>query len=145
MAELLSHLNAETFDSAKMAAFIAAILINRQAVLIVVAQIIAERLYIDMQSQPVTYYCASSILFAIASGINIKLSYKIRQALFCMACLNWLAALDFKFTDGITAFYLCYPWLVNGLDVFILYCLLWKGGRSLVGNSRPFNSCFVHL
>lgn len=145
MVELLNHLNAETIDSAKMAAFIAAILINRQAVLIVIAQYAAEWLFAETQSDPVIYYCLSSALFAIAATINIKLSYNIRQALFCMACLNWLAAIDFKFTDGVTAFYLCYPWLVNGLDVFILYCLLWKGGRSLVGNSRPFNSRIVHL
>jgi len=145
MAELLSHLNAETFDLAKMAAFIAAILINRQAVLIVITQVIAEFLFKEMQSQPVIYYCASSALFAIAATANIKVSYNIRQALFCMACLNWLAAIDFKFTDGVTAFYLCYPWLVNGLDVFILYCLLWKGGRSIVGNSDSFNSRLVHL
>jgi hypothetical protein len=136
--EILSHLNAEAFDLAKMAAFIAAILINRQAVLIVVTQLLAELLFAEMKSEPVVYYCASSALFAIAATINIKLSFNIRQALICVACLNWLAAMDFKLSDGVTAFYLCYPWLINGLDVFILFCLLRRGGRSIVGISHPF-------
>jgi hypothetical protein len=159
-AELLSHLNAETFDLAKMAAFIAAILINRQAVFIVITQVIAVFMFKEMKQSPVIYYCTSSALFALAATLNVRrvctvlplsltinitLSYSIRQALFCMACINWLAALDFSFTDGVTAFYLCYPWLVNGLDVFILYCLLRKGGRSIVGISDPFNSRAVHL
>lgn len=128
VAELLSHLNAETIDSAKMAAFIAAIFINRQAVIIVGFHLIGGKLFFYGQSYGGYYFCAAACLSALNAVIFIKLSYEIRQALIFIACVTWIAALDFFMFPIVTLFYVCYPWIINGLDLFILYVLFSNGG-----------------
>ena len=133
----LAHLSAENIDQAKMAAFIAAIFINRQAVIIVLFFILSELLFHFMQSAPVSYFCSAAALYSINATVNIKLSFEIRQALICVAFINWLAAVDYFVSPNETMFYVCYPWLINGLDVFILACLLGNGGRNFVGYNRP--------
>lgn len=140
----LSHLAASDFDQIKLAAFIAAFLINRQALVIVAFHLIGEAIFNSVDSG--FYTCIFlAALYSINATVNIKLSCRIRQALICIGAINWLAALDYFVSPSETVFYLCYPWLVNGLDVFILYLLLHTGGRQSVGIVRPFNCRMVNL
>lgn len=140
----LSHLVTSDFDQVKTAAFIAAFFINRQALIVLLFHAAGLAIF-EATDSGFTASVLLAMLYSVNAAININLSYEIRQALICIACVNWLAAVDYFVSPSETMFYVCYPWLVNGLDVFILYCLLWKGGRSLVGSSRPFNSRIVHL
>lgn len=134
---MLSHLSASEIDAIKLAAFIAAFLVNRQAIVIVAFHIIGQ-LAFDSVDDGLTASCILAALYSINATVNIKLSFEIRQALICIAAINWLAAVDYFVSPNETVFYLCYPWLINGLDVFILACLLSNGGRSVVGYNRPF-------
>lgn len=142
----LSHL-ASDIDQIKLAAFIAAFLINRQAFVIVCFHLIGELIFRASDSG-FTVSIIFAALYSLNAVINIKLSYEIRQALLCIACVNWLAALDYFVSPSETLFYLCYPWIINGLDVFILYVLLSSGGwkrdrlyrsSNLTGNHRFLN------
>lgn len=141
--EIPSHL-AANLDGIKLAAFIAAFLINRQAAIIATFHIAGDVIFNTTDSG---FYCSvmMACLYSINAAINIKISYQIRQALICIGCINWLAALDFYLSPNVTSFYLCYPWLINGLDVFILYLLLCNGGLQSVGTYRPWHRRLVNL
>lgn len=120
-----------------MAAFIAAFFVNRQAFVIVAFHFIGDLLFASTDSGLIAS-CLLAALYSLNATINIKLSFEIRQALICIAFINWLAAVDYFVSPNETVFYTCYPWFINGLDVFILACLLSNGGRSAVGYNRPF-------
>ncbi len=141
--------SADTIDTLKMAAFIAAIFINRQAVVIVFFFILSELLFKYGSSLGVYYFCTAAALYSINATINIKLSYQIRQALICIGVINWLAALDYFLSPNETIFYVCYPWLINGLDVFILLILLngggWRRDRILSPSGGAGNHLFYDL
>ena len=138
-------LSVEAFQVLKTAALVAAFFINRQALIILAFTLSGEWLFSTFSHNPVLYFCLAACLYSINAAINIRILSNIRNALICIACLNWLSALDFILTETETLFYLCYPWLINGLDVFILYCLMWKGGRQSVGVVRPWNCRLANL
>lgn len=142
---LTSLLSVEIFQVLKTAALVAAFFINRQALIVLAFTLTGELLFATFSHSPVLYYCLAAALYSTNAAINIRLLSNIRNALICIACLNWLSALDFILTETETLFYLCYPWLINGLDVFILYCLIWKGGRQRVGIVRPWNRRLANL
>ena len=133
----IDQLNAETFQAMKTAAFIAAFFVNRQALIVLAFHLAGELLFIEFSHLGTYYFCMAAALYTVNATINIKLSFSIRQALICIGAINWLAALDYFLSPNETMFYVCYPWLINGLDVFILACLLGNGGRSFVGYNRP--------
>lgn len=144
MEAVANLLSVEGFQTVKTAAFLAAVFINRQAIIVVAFHLIGEAIFNAVDSG--FYTCIFlAVLYSINATINIKLSYQIRQALICIGAINWLAALDYFVSPSETVFYLCYPWLVNGLDVFILCLLLHTGGRQSVGIVRPFNCRMVNL
>lgn len=143
--EILSQLSAHEIQKIKTAAFIAAFFINRQAIIILAFHLIGEVLVVALWNYGAYYFCVAAAVYSINAAINIKLLYEIRQALICIACINWLTAFDYFYFTGITTLNICYPWLINGLDVFILFCLLFGGGwwrgkiyrtSSLSGNNR---------
>jgi len=138
-------LSVEAFQILKTAALVAAFFINRQALAILAFTLAGEWLFATFNYNPVLYYCLAAALYSTNAAINIRLLSNVRNALICIACLNWLSALDFILTETETLFYLCYPWLINGLDVFILYCLIWKGGRQRVRIVRPWNCRLANL
>lgn len=138
-------LSVESFQILKTAALVAAFFINRQALIILSFTLVGEWLFATFSYSPILYYCLAAALYSTNAAINIRLLSNIRNALLCIACLNWLSALDFILTETETLFYLCYPWLINGLDVFILYCLIWKGGRQRVGIVRPWHRRLANL
>lgn len=133
----MESLLASDIDNIKLAAFIAAFLVNRQAIIIVAFHVIGQLLF-DSTDSGLIASCLLAALYSLNANINIKLSFEIRQALICVAFINWLAAVDYFVSPNETVFYTCYPWFINGLDVFILACLLSNGGRSAVGYNRPF-------
>lgn len=133
----MESLVASNIDDIKMAAFIAAFFVNRQAFVIVAFHFAGDLLFASTDSGLIAS-CLLAALYSLNAVINIKLSFEIRQALICIAFINWLAAVDYFVSPNETIFYLCYPWIINGLDVFILACLLSNGGRSAVGYNRPF-------
>lgn len=133
----IDQLNAEAFQAMKTAAFIAAFFVNRQAIVILLFHLAGELLFSEFSHLGTYYFCMAAALYSVNATINIKLSYSIRQALICVGAINWIAALDYFVSPNETMFYVCYPWLINGLDVFILACLLGNGGRSFVGYNRP--------
>ena len=138
-------LSVEAFQILKTAALVAAFFINRQSLVILAFTLTGEWLFATLSYNPILYYCLAAALYSTNAAINIRLLSNIRNALICIACLNWLAALDFILTETETLFYLCYPWLINGLDVFILYCLIRKGGRQRVGIVRPWHRRLANL
>lgn len=133
----MESLLASNIDDIKMAAFLAAFSVNRQAFVIVAFHFIGDLLFASTDSGLIAS-CLLAALYSLNATINIKLSFEIRQALICVAFINWLAAIDYFVSPNETVFYTCYPWLINGLDVFILACLLSNGGRSAVGYNHPF-------
>lgn len=133
----MESLLASNIDDIKMAAFLAAFFVNRQAFVIVAFHFIGDLLFASTDSGLIAS-CLLAALYSLNATINIKLSFEIRQALICVAFINWLAAVDYFVSPNETVFYTCYPWFINGLDVFILACLLSNGGRSAVGYNRPF-------
>lgn len=132
----VESLLASNIDDIKMAAFLAAFFVNRQALVIVTFHFIGDLLFASTDSG-LAASCLLAALYSVNATINIKLSFSIRQALICIGLINWLAAVDYFVSPNETMFYVCYPWLINGLDVFILACLLGNGGRSFVGYNRP--------
>lgn len=133
----VENLLASEIDNIKLAAFIAAFFVNRQAIVIVAFHIVGQFLF-DSTDSGLIASCLLAALYSLNATINIKLSFEIRQALICVAFINWLAAVDYFVSPNETVFYMCYPWLINGLDVFILAYLLSNGGRSFAGYNRPF-------
>lgn len=126
--EILDLLNVSNIQTAKTAAFIAAVFINRQALIVLSFHLLGERLFFYGQDFGAYYFCAAACLYALNAVVFIRLSYEIRQALIVIACVNWFAALDYFMFPIVTPFYICYPWVINGLDLFILYVLLSSGG-----------------
>ena len=125
-----------------MAAFFAAIFINRQAVFILLIELCMEPIFHYAQDG----FTASLLMacaYSIVSTANINLKSQIRHVLLCIGILNWLAAVDYLVApDTETYFYICYPWLVNALDLLIIYHLLpsrrlnFVNGRFSLGTGR---------
>lgn len=118
-------------DIIRMAAFFAAIFINRQAVFVLAVELCVEFLF---------YYSPNGFIaslfmacaYSTAAAVNINLKSQIRHVLLCIGALNWLAAVDYLVApDAETYLYICYPWIINLLDLIIL-C-------HLFGNWRPQN------
>lgn len=143
---ILSQLSAEQIDNIKMAAFIAACLFNRQALLIVSFHAIGSLLFKFTSSDPVIYFCLEASMYSTSAAVNIRLKSEIRHVLIIVGCLNWLAAVDFIIApDRVTLFYTCYPWLINCMDILIIYHLLNAKGLKLVRTTRPWFCRLVNL
>lgn len=143
--ELESLISVDNFQVIKTAALFAAIFVNRQAAVVLFFHLAGEALFTLTSQFGGYYFCAAACMYAVNASSNIKISFNIRQALICISLINWLAAIDYFASPHETPFYVCYPWLINGLDVFILYCLLSHGGRQSVGAYRPLFYDLVRL
>lgn len=102
----------------------AVIFINRQAVFILAVELCVELLFYYAQDG----FTASLLMacaYSASATANINLKSQIRHVLLCIGLLNWLAAVDYLVApDAETYFYICYPWIINALDLLILYHLL---------------------
>lgn len=118
------HLSASDIDLLKMAALVAAFLLNRQALIILAYMLIGEIVFYFTDSG---FMCSLLLaaLYSTNACTNINLKSQIRHVLLCVGLLNWLAAVDYLVApDTETYFYICYPWIINALDLLILYHLL---------------------
>lgn len=123
----------EFADLAKISLFVMACLVNTQAAFVLCLHAANGVLFKLSGHDPVIYYCSTATLFAIASNANIRLLSKIRYVLLAFAVLNWIAAIDYLLSPYQTLFWMCYPWLVNGFDVLILFLLFRHRGMEFGG------------
>lgn len=110
-------------DLTKIGLLAVACLISIQAVFIIAAHAANEAIFYLSGHDPVVYYCAAATMYALASTANVKMLDQIRFALLAIAIINWIAAIDFMLSPFQTMYGMCYPWLINGFDVLILYLL----------------------
>ena len=129
-------------DSIKIAALLAAFFINWRVFIVALiwSADIAAR---DIAPTGVSASFSSAILFCIPALMNIKFSDKIHQAFICLAAINWIALIDYTFFDYETTFYLCYPWLIHGIDTWIIWQFLSGGGKQNVGSIRKLLEDFI--
>lgn len=116
-----------------MAALFAVIFINRQAVYLLAVELAVELLFF-IAADGFTASLFMAAAYSCASTVNIRLKSEIRHVLLLVGCLNWLAAVDYLIAPNYeTYFFICYPYLINGLDVLVLYYLLPKGAIKNAG------------
>jgi hypothetical protein len=126
-------LSASDIDTLKMAAFVAAFFVNRQAALILIAFAVERFIFKSTDSGLFASIWQSIIYFLIAT-VNIKLLSEIRLAFLCLGCLYWLAAIDYYVFEYATYFYNLMPTLINLVDLYLLYLLI-KKGRNIARNN----------
>lgn len=117
----------ELLDLATLAAFMAAIYINRWAALFALAHLLSEWLFAAI-GNPIYYNLASGIGYALLGSLFITLSYKLRQVFIVLAGLFWLSAVDFYlFPDTETMLYNSFAYIVGAVDLYALLLML-SGG-----------------
>lgn len=128
-------------DIIRMAALFAAIFINRQAVFILAVELFVELLF-HYATDGFTATLLMACAYSAAATTNITLKSQIRHVLLCIGILNWLAAVDYLVApDAETYFYICYPWLINALDLLILYHLLPTRRLNFVNGRFSLGTC----
>ena len=128
-------------DIIRMAAFFAAIFINRQAVFILCIEMCVELLF-HHAPDGFTASLLMACAYSTAATANINLKSQIRHVLLCIGILNWLAAVDYLVApDAETCFYICYPWIINALDMLILYHLLPTRRLNFVNGRFSLGTC----
>lgn len=119
-------------DQLKIAALVAAFFINWRCLIAALLWVIDGdvRYYVD---SGVTFCLCAVLLYCLPSLLNINFSYKIHQGFLLLAAVNWLALIDYTFFDYETTFYLLYPWIIHGIDIWIIWHFLSSGGNQDVG------------
>lgn len=133
----------EFSDLIKVGLFMVACLLTRQAVFVLCLHVANLALFKLSGHDPVIYFCSTATLYAIASNANIKLLSEIRYVLMAFAVINWVSAIDYLMSPYQTLYAICYPWLVNGFDVLILYFLFRHRGMESDGRTNGNN--ILHL
>lgn len=135
------HLSASDIDLLKIAALVAAFLLNRQALIILAYILVGEVIFYFTDSG---FMCSLLLaaLYSTNATANITLKSQIRHVLLCVGILNWLAAVDYLVApDAETYFYICYPWIINALDLLILYHLLPTRRLNFVNGRFSLGTC----
>ncbi len=125
----------EYADLIKIGLFLLACAMTVQACYVLCLHAVNLLLFNMIGDDPISYFCCASALYVVAATANIKILSKLRYALFAVGVLNYAEAIDYMLFPYQTLYGLCYPWLVNGFDVLILYILFQHGGRELVGRT----------
>ena len=145
---LIDLLNASSADTIKAVAFAAVFLFvkSRQAWVVLLAHALCEFAYSSELSN-FEYSLAMAILYATIAASQITIKSEIRYLFIMLAAVNWLCALDiFRDPNDVTYFSMSYTYLINALDVLIIYHLLpprrlnLVNGRFSLGTGR-----FLHL
>lgn len=120
-------------DCLKVAAFVAAFFINRQAAIVLLAHLVWQAAFLI----PVNDFWStiiSATIYAAVASVFIKLKSEIRYALFCQACLYYLNSVDYALSSGAeTLYYASVPYLISMVDLYIVWQLV-KGEPQHVGN-----------
>ena len=141
LADLLS---AESADTIKAVAFAAVFLFVKspQSCVVLLAHAVCEFAYVSHLS-PFTTALAISILYATIAASQITIKSEIRYLFIMLAAVNWLCALDiFRSPNDVTYFSMSYAYLINAVDLSIIYFLLAKGGLQSAGSMAILDSPF---
>jgi len=131
MAEL--PISAADIDSIKAIIFLVAFFINRQAAIVILAHAVNEYCYSSSLNGFWTALVVG-LFYAELAASNITIKLEIRYLFLSISVVNWLCAADIHFSKGATTYFeICYPYLINGLDVLVLYYLLPKGSIKNAG------------
>ena len=118
-------LDANSIDALKAVAFAAVFLFNRnqQVAIALVAHAICEFSMSSPISGFMTALCMSA-LYAEVAASKITIKSEIRYLFIMISCVNLLCAADIFVSPKIdTNFSIAYPYLINLLDLFIIYHL----------------------
>lgn len=119
-----------TADTITLAAFLAAVFINRCALLFVIGHLANDYFY-DHIGSGIYYNLSSGIAYALIGALFINLSYKLRQVFILIGALFWLCAVDFYlFPTTETMLYNSFAYIVGAVDLYALFLLLSGGGNS---------------
>jgi hypothetical protein len=130
-------MSASDIDVLKVVAFAAAILINRQAAILLIAHLAWELMFLLPFNDFWTTLAASAI-YAAAATAFIKLKSQLRYAMLCTAGLYYLGAIDaFLFPTVETLYYNSIGYFIGAVDLYALF-IVCNGGRSGAGVGRPF-------
>jgi hypothetical protein len=130
-------MSASDIDVLKVVAFAAAILINRQAAILLIAHLAWEIMFLLPFNDFWTTLSASAI-YATAATAFIKLKSQLRYAMLCTAGLYYLGAIDaFLFPTTETLYYNSIGYFIGAVDLYALF-IVCNGGRSGAGVGRPF-------
>ncbi len=124
-------------DILTIAAFCAAVFINRQAVLLVATHCLLWLLFLTPVSD-FWFSLVSAIICATAATVFIKLKSQLRYAMLCTAGLYYLGAIDaFLFPTVETLYYNSIGYFIGAVDLYALF-IVCNGGRKRAGVGRPF-------
>jgi len=124
-------------DILTIAAFCAAVFINRQAALLVVTHCLLWLLFLTPVSD-FWFSLSSAIICAAAATVFIKLKSQLRYAMLCTAGLYYLGAIDaFLFPTTETLYYNSIGYFIGAVDLYALF-IVCNGGRKRAGVGRPF-------
>lgn len=137
-------LDANSIDALKAVAFAAVFLFHRQpqAAVVLLAHGLCEFLMFSSLS---SFFTAlfMAILFAELAALKITIKSEIRYLFIGLSCVNWFCASDIWFYPEIsTNFSEAYPYMINLLDLFIIYHLfrpIHGGGK----RANHYNSRFI--
>lgn len=111
------------FDILKVVAFAAAIFLNRQAVIVLLAHLICELAYL-LPLNDFWMTITGATIYAVTASAFIKLKSQIRHALITISCLYYLNAIDFYLFDGYeTLYYHSVSYLIGAIDLYVLWQL----------------------
>jgi len=119
-------------DHLKIAALVAAFFVNWRCLVAAVIWLADVGIYESTDTGAQLSFWLI-ILYCLPLLLNIKFPYKVHQAFILLALINWLALIDYSFSNYETIFYLCYPWLIHGIDIWIIWQFLSSGGSQDVG------------
>lgn len=119
-------------DQLKIAALVAAFFISWRCLIAALLWVIDGEIrgYVD---SGIVFSLFAVLLYCLPTLLNIKFSYKVHQGFLLLAAVNWLALIDYTFFDYETTFYLLYPWIIHGIDIWIIWHFLSSGGNQDVG------------
>lgn len=131
-------------DALTVAAFAAAILINRQAAILLIAHLAWELIFLLPLNDFWTNLCGT-IIYAAAATVFIKLKSELRYAMLCCAGLYYLGAIDaFLFPETETLYYNSISYFIGAIDLYALF-IACNGGRKRAGVGRPFTRWIFRL
>ena len=134
-------MTASALDALTVAAFAAAIFINRQDVILLLAHLLWELMFLLPLNDFWTNICGT-IIYSAAATVFIRLKSELRYAMMCIAGLYYLGAVDaFLFPYTETLYYNSISYLIGAVDLYALLIVCY-GGRFGARIDRPF-ACLV--
>lgn len=131
------------FDFLKVVAFAAAIFLNRQAVIVLLAHLCWELSYLLPLNDFWMTICGATI-YAVTASVFIKLKSQIRYALISISGLYYLNAIDFYLFDGVeTLYYYSVSYLIGAVDLYVLWQLVKGEPQHVFGGAS--HGGFVNL